>query len=42
MDRDCCVTIDTKTKMENLMVRTKLSDVVRERKKDCEIHGKQK
>ena len=36
MDRDCCISVDTKVKMDNLSVRTKLSDIVKERKKDCE------
>lgn len=36
MDRDCCLSIDTKVKLENLYVRTKLSEIVKERKKDCE------
>ncbi len=42
MDRDCCLSIDTKVKLENLYVRTKLSEIVKERKKDCELYGKQK
>jgi hypothetical protein len=42
MDRDCCIAQDTKTKMEPVMVRTKISDAVRERRKDYEMHGRQK
>lgn len=42
LDRDCCLAQDIKTKMEPVMVRTKISDSVRERKKDSEMHGRQK
>lgn len=42
MDRDCCISYDTKTKLEPLQVRTKLTEVVKERKKDTEMHGRQK
>lgn len=41
MDRDCCLCYDTKTKLEHLQVRTKLTEVVKERKKDTEMHGRQ-
>lgn len=41
-DRDCCVSYDIKTKLENLHIRTKLAEVVKDRKKDTEMHGRQK
>lgn len=40
MDRDNCLSIDIKTKFENLAIRQKLAEVVRERRKDCELYGR--
>lgn len=42
MDRDCCLAADTKTKLDSyLAVRTKLQEIVRERRKDTERYGKE-
>jgi len=40
MDKDYCLSIDTKTKFENLDIRQKLAEVVRERRRDCEPYGR--
>ena len=35
MDKDYCLTIDNKTKMVNLSLRMKLTEVLKDRKADC-------
>ena len=41
MDRDCCLSIDTKIDLNNtIKVRDKLKDIVKDRKKDTELHGR--
>lgn len=43
LDRDRCLTIDTKTRLSDpIKVREKLQTVTQERRKDCEQFGKQK
>ena len=43
LDRDRCLTIDTKTRLSDpIKVREKLQAVTQERRKDCEQFGKQK
>lgn len=42
MDRDCCLAFDLKIKLESsLVIRTKLNDIVKERRKDYEKYGKE-
>lgn len=41
MDRDCCLNIDSKIDLSNtIKVRDRLNEVVKERKKDTELHGR--
>ena len=42
LDRDSCISYDTKTKLESLHVREKLMDMMKERRKDIEMFGRQK
>lgn len=43
MDREGCVNFDFKTKLDSfLSVRTKLGEIVKERRKDKEKFGKEK
>jgi len=41
MDREGCLTMDNKVKLEYLAVRYKLIESVRERRQDSELYGKQ-
>lgn len=41
IDKDCCLALDTKLKLQNLEIRKKLEEIVKERLKDCEMHGKE-
>lgn len=41
MDKDFCLTQDTKLKLQNLEVRTRLENIVKERFKDTETFGRE-
>lgn len=42
VDRDYCLSFDLKTKLDSyLAVRTKLLEIVKDRKKDTDKHGKE-
>jgi hypothetical protein len=41
MDKDFCLSQDTKLKLQNLEVRKRLEDIVKERFKDTETFGKE-
>ena len=40
-DKDLCLSLDVKTKLQNLEVRKKLQEIVKERLKDSENMGKE-
>jgi hypothetical protein len=40
LDRDFCICYDTKTKLESLAVRSKLMEMIKERRKDTEMYGR--
>lgn len=42
MDRECCLNFELKTKLDSLLsVRTKIAEIVKDRKKDTEQFGKE-